>query len=320
MTRRTRTRLMKITVIVAFAAFAAILIALSSAAAQSRFVERRAGDAYVFIDKYIASDRRDEFAAGLGSATGFLAEAGLADSLPERGPVAYFAADRHYGVVSANDPLVAKRLRGRPSSDFTLFRSIGTNFYANELVVRSVASQDGAYVFINLDDDWRGAALHAYAHAVGVANTPEAVRAALGVDQAASPEARAAFRFVDEVFALLSSDLQSLAAERGGLEAAWSAYPTESGRRYLDPSSELRAREAEILAATYDFPQRSTEFYAACNGFARWYLERHGKDALLRESRNFYEGSYERLEELFKDSGGLYAALEAWKGDASVPR
>lgn len=320
MTYETRTRLMKIAVVGAFAAFAAVLLALSSAGAQSRFVERRLGGAYIFIDKYIKADRRDAFAAGLGSAVGFLAEAGLAENLPERGPVAYFAADRHYGVISANDPLIAKRLKGRPSSDFTLFRAIGTNFYANELVVRSVASQDGAYVFINIDDGWRGAALHAYAHAVGVANAPEAVRAALGVDQSAEPEARAAFRFVDEVFALLASDLEALAAERGGLEEAWSAYPDASARRYLDPSSELKAREAEILSATYDFPQRSVEFYQACNGFARWYLGRYGREAVERESRRFYAGSYGSLEGLYEDSGGLYAALEAWKGDASVPR
>jgi len=318
--RVSKSRLMKIAVVSAFIAFAVLLAALGSARAQSRFVERRLGEAVVFIDRYIEPAARHAFSSGLAEALGFLVESGLADQAPRNGPVAFFAADRHYGVVSANDPLVARRLKGRPSSDFALFRSIGANFYANELVARSVASQDGAYVFVNVDEDWRASVIHAYAHAVAIANAPDFVRAAHGLDQRADPQARRAFRFVDEVFALLASDIEALRAARGGMAEAWKAYPEESPRRYAAPDSVLHAREAEVLAATYDYPQRTVDFYEACNGFAVWYLVRFGREALLEGSRLFYAGDYAGFDELFRKGGGLEASLMAWKGDASVPR
>ena len=297
------------------------VIILTSAPVQSRFIEKSQSGTPVFIDKYVPRVLRQEFTSDLGEATaGFLIDAGLLAVEPARGPVAYFAADRHYGVISADDPLVRKRLRGRPSSDFVLFRSIGANFYANELVTRSVAAQDGSYVFVNLDQHWRASVLHAYTHAIAAANAPAAISASFRLDQGYDPERRFAFRFVDETFALFASDLLELTATTGSLDAAWASFPAATRSRYAGQGSDVQERQAEILMATYDLPQKSAEFYLACNSFASWLLERYGREALASAAAAILAGDYVTLDDPFAEQGGLGAAVKAWKGDSSIPR
>ncbi len=321
MTIENKETIKKAAIVALGVAMIASLAILTSARVQSRFVELSSGGSLVFIDKYVDESLRNEFAAGIDYYTeGFMHAAGLLGEAPERGPVAFFAADRHYGVLSANDPLVKRRLKGRPSSDFVLFRSIGASFYANELVARSVASQDGAYVFVNIDDGWRASLLHAYAHSIAAANVPAALSPAFVLDQDFDPEFKFAYRFVDETFALLASDILELAESTGSVERAWSSFSASTARRYADPESDVAAREAEIIMATYDLPQKSAEFYAACNGFASWLLDSHGRDALSAAARTFFSGRYDSLDDPFSAFGGLAEALRGWKGDATIPR
>lgn len=321
MTTKGKDTIRKAAIVAVGVAMIASLAILTSARIQSRFVERSSGSSAVFIDKYVDASLRDEFAAGIDYYTvGFLKAAGLLGGAPERGPVAFFAADRHYGVISANDPLVKRRLKGRPSSDFVLFRSIGANFYANELVTRSLASQDGAYVFVNIDEDWRVSLLHAYAHSIATANAPASMAPAFVPDQDFDSELKFAYRFVDETFALLASDLLEVAESLGGVERAWSSFRESTARRYADPESDVVARETEIIMATYDLPQKSAEFYAACNGFAAWLLEAYGRDALCAAARLYFSGRYDSLDDPFMAFGGLSEAVAAWKGDATIPR
>lgn len=306
-------------------ALGAVLLAaiayIELASTQSRFVASKSGDAWVFVDKYIDKALRDDFLAGLDGATaGFLREAGLVGQADAGQPVAYFAADRHYGVVGASDGLVNAKLRGRPSSDFVLFRTISHNFYANELVTKSVTSEDGSYVFINLDGHWRAAALHAFAHSLAARRAPDFVGRAMSNSQDFDEKVRFEFRFVDEAIALLASDLMDLAAAAGGVEAAWAAYPGDTALRYGDRGSPVLAREAEIRMVTFDLPQKSAEFYADCNAFATFALGAYGRDAVKETARRFYSGDYESLDGLFSAMGGLKAALTAWKGDAAAPR
>jgi len=321
MSARTRETVKKTLIIAAGLFMLVAILVLTSAPVQSRFVEATFGETPVFIDKYVPRVLREEFAAGLGKATtGFLVDTELLSAEPVRGPIAYFAADRHYGVISANDPLVKKRLRGRPSSDFVLFRSISANFYANELVTRSVAAQDGSYVFINIDQHWRASVLHAYTHAIAAANAPAAIAAAFRLDQGYDPDLRFAFRFVDETFALLASDLLEQTATKGSLEAAWASFPAATRNRYAAQDSDVLERQAEVIMATYDLPQKSADFYAACNAFAAWMLERYGREALGSAARSFLAGDYATLDDPFSSMGGLGAAVTAWKGDSSIPR
>ena len=321
MTRRSKDTIRKAAIVAAGVAMIASLAILTSARIQSRFVESQSGSALVFIDKYVDEPLRAEFTAGIDSYTGgFLKAAGLLGEAPIRGPVAFFAADRHYGVISANDPLVKRRLSGRPSSDFVLFRSIGSNFYANELVARSIASQDGAYVFVNIDEGWRASLVHAYAHSIAAANAPAALSPAFVLDQDFDSEMKFSYRFADETFALLASDLLELAEDLGSVEQAWSSFSAATARRYADPESDVAAREAEIIMATYDLPQKSAEFYAACNGFASWLLDAYGRDALCAAARTFFSGRYDGLDDPFIAFGGLEKAVLEWNGDATIPR
>lgn len=321
MDKRTRETLKKALIVAAGLFMLTAILVLTSAPVQSRFVQAAFGGTPVFMDKYVSGELRREFASGLGEATtGFLMEAGLLSAQPGRGPIAYFAADRHYGVISANDPLVKKRLRGRPSSDFVLFRSIGANFYANELVARSVAAQDGSYVFVNIDRHWRASVLHAYAHAIAAANAPASISASFRLDQGYDPGLRFAFRFVDETFALFASDLLELSSTAGGLDAAWASFAGATRNRYAAQDSDVLERQAEVIMATYDLPQKSAEFYSACNSFAAWLLDRDGRESFGAAAASFFSGAYATLDDLFADLGGLEAAVKAWKGDSSIPR
>jgi hypothetical protein len=320
MNSKSRATLQKVMISVVAIIMTAALVYLTSATTQSRFVEGSDRGTPVFIDKYVAPTLRDDFDTNLDAATyGFLVDAGLLSVRPSSGPVAYFAADRHYGVISANDPLVRRRLRGRPSSDFTLFRSISINFYANELVSKSVAAQDGSYVFVNIDEHWRASVLHAYVHAIAAANAPASMGPAFSADASFDPELKFAFRFVDETFALLSSDLFDLSTSIG-IDKAWSGFGAGTSSRYVSPASDVLEREAEIVMATYDMPQKTVEFYAACNAYAASLIEKNGKDAVCQVARRFLTGSYASLDDLFSAMGGLSIAIETWKGDATIPR
>lgn len=320
MNRKTKETAQKVAISIAGMLMIAALVYLTSASTQSRFVEYSDRGTPVFVDKYVEPRLRDQFAADLDAATfGFLAEAGMLAKRPLNGPVGYFAADRHYGVISANDPLVKRRLRGRPSSDFALFRSISINFYANELVSKSVAAQDGSYVFVNLDQHWRASVLHAYTHAIAAANAPESMRPAFSADATFDPQLKFAFRFVDETFALLASDLFDLST-RTGLDLAWANFGTGTASRYVSPTSDVLEREQEIVMATYDMPQKTVEFYAACNAYAASLLKRYGRDSICQVARRFLTGSYVSLDELFSAMGGLSATIVEWKGEATIPR
>jgi hypothetical protein len=320
MKRKIRETLKKLAILIVGIGMITAIVILTSARVQSRFVEYAYNGAPVFVDKYIPKKLAKDFALNMqGSTAGFLERAGLLTASPANGPVAYFAADRHYGVVSADDPLVKRRLQGRPSSDFALFRSISTNFYANELVSRSVAAQDGSYVFVNLDEHWRASLLHSYVHAISASNAPARLTAAFRLDQGFDPDLRFAFRFVDETFALFSSDLLELETASGSLETAWATFPEASASRYQDPASDVLVRELEIMKATYDMPQKTAEFYAACNSFASWLLKRYGQQIFCSIASNFLNGTYSNLEEAFAPAGGLSQAIISWKGDASVP-
>jgi hypothetical protein len=321
MSVRTRETVKKTLIVMAGLFMLIALVVLTSAPVQSRFVEKNLDGTPVFIDKYVPKTLRHEFAGDLGKATkGFLVESGLLAARPARGPIAYFAADRHYGVISANDSLVKKRLQGRPSSDFVLFRSIGTNFYANELVTRSVAAQDGSYVFVNIDQHWRASILHAYTHAIAAANAPASIAASFRLDQGYDPELRFAFRFVDETFALFASDLLELSATTGSLDAAWASFAAATRNRYAEQCSDVQERQAEIIMATFDLPQKSAEFYSACNSFAAWLLEQYGRESFGAAAASFFSGAYTTLDDLFVQQGGLEAAVKAWKGESSIPR
>ncbi|GAB1454720.1 hypothetical protein MASR2M48_00140 [Spirochaetota bacterium] len=297
------------------------IVMLASPGVQSRFIETRIDETPVFLDKYIGKNLRDDIVKDLDTATlGFLLKAGLIQTRPNKGPAAYFMAERHYGVISANDPLVKKRLRNRPSSDFTLFRSISTNFYANELVSSSVTAQDGSYVFVNADEQWHKSVLHAYTHAIAAVNAPASVAIIFSNDGSFDPDIRFAFRFIDEVFALLASDMYSLSVLNGGsIDKAWSDFATVSTRHYTDPDSDILKREAEIIMATYDMPQKSAEFYSSCNAFTVWILKTYGRQTLCTLSASFLSGNYESLNQLFSVAGGFHSALEAWQGNASIP-
>jgi len=320
MNQKTRETIKKLTIILIGTGMVSSIIILTSAKVQSRFVEYAYAGAPVFVDKYIEKELAREFASQMDDyAAGFLIMNGLMKNDPAAGPVAYFAADRHYGVVSADDPLVKKRLQGRPSSDFALFRSISTNFYANELVSRSVAAQDGSYVFVNLDEHWRASLLHSYVHAISACNAPARLTAAFKLDQGFDPDLRFAFRFVDETFALFSSDLLELETASGSLETAWATFAEATSGRYQDPASDVLEREEEIIKATYDMPQKTAEFYAACNSFASWLLKQHGQKIFCSIASNFLAGRYNSLEEVFAPVGGLSQAIISWKGDASMP-
>jgi len=321
MKTRTKDTIKKAAIVATGIAMIGAVAVLTSARVQSRFVEFEHEGSPVFVDKYVPETLREEFTSGIGAATeGFLINAGLLAERPAIGPVAWFAADRHYGVVGANDPLVRRRLSGRPSSDFVLFRSISTNFYANELVSKSVASPDGSYIFVNIDAHWRASLLHAYVHALAAANASDSVKAAFRLDQGFDPELTFAFRFVDETIALFSSDLLELAKAPGSIDAAWSSFPSSTKGRYADPLSDVYERETEIIMATYDMPQKTAEFYGACNSFASWLLEKRGREEFGAIARAFLSGGYESIDEPFASLGGLDAAVAAWKGNASVPR
>lgn len=297
------------------------IVMLASPWVQSRFVEASIDNAPIFIDKYVDKNLRAHIVQDIGKATqGFLLEAGLLEAKPVKGPVAYFITDRHYGVISAHDPLVKMRIQNRPSSDFILFRSISTNYYANEPVTKSVTAQDGSYVFINADDQWRGSVLHAYAHAIAATNAPASVALIFRNDGSFDPAVRFAFRFIDETFALLASDMYILSLRLGSnLEESWAAFPVATAHRYTDPDSDILKRESEILIATYDMPQKSAEFYSSCNAFAAWMLQTYGRQMLCTTSAAFFTGNYETLDQLFGSMGGFNTALEAWKGNTTVP-
>ena len=322
MDKRVRDTIRKAAILLTAAFMVGSIVYITSDVTQSRFRAFDAGGAVVFVDKYVPGDLRSEFLAERDEAIrGFLSEAGFAaaDILDE--PTAYFAADRHYGVVSANDPLVARKLRGRPSSDFVMFRTISQNFYANELVSSSVTSQDGQYVFINLDEGWRTSILHAYVHALAARHMPDAVRrSAFGNDASFDPELRFGFRFVDEVVALMASDLSALAGPDGSVEAAWMDFTRATSEKYGRPESSIRELEDEIIYMTFDLPQKTSEFYAACNGFAAFILARHGSETLATIASTFLSGEYATMDDVFAPIGGLAAALGAWKGDPGIPR
>jgi hypothetical protein len=106
----------------------------------------------------------------------------------------------------------------------------------------------------------------------------------------------------------------------GGVEAAWSSFESKTAARYADPDSDIARQEAEILMITYDLPQKSAEFYSACNAFASSLMRQYGREAIQAASRRLMSGDYRSLDDLFSAMGGLSAAITSWKGDPSVPR
>lgn len=349
MKRKTRQTLEKIAIVLAGSGLIATIAVLTSDVVQTRFMVRQAENTILFIDKYVGKDDAARFATGIDAATrGFMHGVGLpgrSDAVLE--PVAWFLADRHYGVLGAGDPVLRRLLADRPSSDFAVFRGIASNLYANELVVRSITSQDGAYAFVTMDDDWRYSAIHAYAHSLGARNAPAWVTRALGLDQHADPDVRAQFRFVDEVFALLSTDLMrtadnaSIVIDGAGQEPAaipevWNLLTELGAEASIAFLPGVRALESEILHATYSQPGKTADWYEACASFGYWLCSNgpgnpaetgpaaggtYGNPTgLAAAMMRFFTGTYVSFDDLFGAWGGLDSALEAWNMTGEIPQ
>lgn len=287
---------------------------------QSRFVYRAHGQSALFMDKYLPKERRRELEAGLGEATrGALRSVGI-ELEPGDEPRAFFAAFRHYAVLGAGDRLVAKRLRGVPSSDFSLFNTIGKSMFSNELVADTLSSRDGHYVFITAEGDWRRAALHGYLHAAAARNAPPRLRARMGSDAEFDAETWYAFRFVDEAAAMLLTDLPALAAERGGSAAALAAYPAWARDYYASPEAPMYERERLVRAMTFNDASKTAALFRSAVDFNAFIIGELGPDATLALASRFIRGEYLDLHELFDAFGGFGGAMTAWKGSPDAPR
>lgn len=287
---------------------------------QSRFVHRVHGPSSLFMDKYLPKERRSELRAGLGEATrGALRSVGI-ELEPGDEPRAFFAAFRHYAVLGAGDRLVAKRLRGVPSSDFGLFNTIGKSMFSNELIADTLSSRDGHYVFITADGDWRRAALHGYLHAAAARNAPPRLRAKMGTDADFDAETWYAFRFVDEAAAMLLTDLPALAADRAGTEAALAAYPAWARAYYSSPEAPMYERESLVRAMTFNDASKTAALFRSAADFNAFVIDELGPDATLALAGRFIRGEYLDLEELFDAFGGFAGAMTAWKGSPAAPR
>lgn len=294
------------------------IVYITSRGTQSAFRLYERGDSAVFIDKYLDEALRREILANIQEGPwSFAAELGID---PEAGVhlVAYFFTDRHYGVLSAGDRLVQRRLRDRPSSDFSLFRTISINLYANELVADSVASRDGSYVFVTANGRWKESLLHAGIHAMAARNMPASLAVLLKVDASFDAATWRDYRFVDETVALLVSDLYALTAETGNLDAAIAAFPKYGARRYALDAGPLLDKEIEIWYATFNPPSKTVEFYSEANAFGAFLLETLGRGGAFDLVKRFVMGNYVSFDALFSDLGGLAGALAA--AQARSPR
>lgn len=301
-------------------AFVGFLAYTSADETQSRFVYRAHGPSALFMDKYLPKERRQELEAGLGEATrGALRAVGIELEAGDE-PRAFFAAFRHYAVLGAGDRLVAKRLRGVPSSDFSLFNTIGKSMFSNELVADTLNSRDGHYVFITADGDWRRAALHGYLHAAAARNAPPRLRAKMGSDADFDAETWYAFRFVDEAAAMLLTDLPTLAAERGGTGAALAAYPAWAGSYYASPDAPIYERERLVRAMTFNDASKTAALFLSAVHFNAFVIGELGSDAALALASRFIRGEYLDLDELFDAFGGFGGAMRSWKGSPDAPR
>jgi hypothetical protein len=319
MKAKTKDRAMKLAVALFAASLFVTIAYYTSEYVQSSFYYAENGGNALFIDKYVERGRRAEFSAGIDSATkGALGRLGIAVR-SEDVPRAYIATNMHYGVVNAGDRLLKKMLEGVPSSDFHLFRNIGHNMAANELIADTLSSRDGNYIFLTIDGDWKRAALHGYAHALAAKNMPKGVSDYLSNNERFDAEIWYSFRFVDEAAAMLVTDLFRLSEESGGLEAALEAYPGRTAAFYRDPGSEMYEREQLVRLSTFNEAAKSSAFYLAANDFSSYLIARMGSGAVELLGR-FLNGDYRDLDELFAPFGGLAEALKAWKGLSAAPR
>lgn len=301
-------------------AFAGFLAYTSADETQSRFVYRAHGPSALFMDKYLPKERRRELEAGLAEATrGALRSVGIGLE-PGDEPRAFFAAFGHYAVLGAGDRLVAKRLRGVPSSDFSLFNTIGKSMFSNELVADTLSSRDGHYVFMTADGDWRRAALHGYLHAAAARNAPQRLRARMGTGADFDAETWYAFRFVDEAAALLLTDLPTLAAERGATDAALAAYPAWARDYYSSPEAPMYERERLVRAVTFNDASKTAALFRSAADFNAFVIGELGPDATLALASRFIRGEYLDLDELLDAFGGFGGAMTAWKGSPDAPR
>ncbi|MBU0935855.1 MAG: hypothetical protein KKC64_09565 [Spirochaetes bacterium] len=296
-----------------------LVIYLSSGFTQSRFIFKRHDSAMIFFDKYVDRSLRNTILDGKTEHTkNFMNNAGLLPIEKADEPYAYFIADRTYGVLSANDPLTKRYMKDAESPDFVMLRSIGSNFFANELVSTSLASSDGRYVFLTTSANWQESLLHAWVHAQAARKLPEDLAKRMRPDGNWDYSTAASWRFVDETIALFASDLYN-AASRSSLDMAWSKLAEFSQERYGSPESELRQREEILLSITFDYPQRSAAYYEAANDFGLFLADSLGREAFSRLSERFLCGEYNSLDDLFAQLGGFAAALTAWQGNPSLP-
>ncbi len=313
-------RLRKAMVLAVGAFMIGSIVYITARGTQSSFrLYERAGSA-VFVDKYVDAADRRRILEGLEAATSsFLGRLGI-DPSPGNGPVAYFFTDLHYGVLNAGDRLVRSRLDDRPSSDFTMFRTISRNFYANELVADSIPSREGTYVFVTVNGRWRESLLHAAVHAMAARNMPASLAAVLDADAAFSAPDWLAYRFVDETAALLVSDLYALAGDSGDLDAAVAGFAAAGETKYSLEEGAILDKEIEIWYATFNPPAKTTEYYRAANSFGAFLLGRLGRDGAFALVKRFLMGNYASLDEPFAAFGGLEGAMRAWKSDPGIPR
>lgn len=296
------------------------IVVITARATQSSFRLRSFGDSDVYLDKYLGTERAKVVMASIQRLTeGFYADMGI-DRAGSKHPGVYFFTDRHYGIISASDRLLSKRIGERNGSDLNMLRTVSFNLYANELAADSITSRDGNYVFVTVGQDWEKALVHAETHASAAGAMPESLRRVTSADANFDAEAWYAFRFVDEVVAVFASELYALSAKAGGPEAAAAAYRSSCAPIYDPETGLLAQKEYFIWMATYDPPSKSAEFFWAAFDFGAFLQDRLGYRAMAELTGRFMRGDYQSLDELFAAVGGLPDALKAWSGSQAVPR
>ncbi|HAP44610.1 MAG: hypothetical protein A2087_08375 [Spirochaetes bacterium GWD1_61_31] len=320
MNRIQKMALAKIASLASAIALTIIIIHQSSIYTHSRFVVKETDASLIFFDKYIDRGLRNTILRDHQAATaGFMTEAGFLPTGAASEPVAYFMADQTYGVLRVDDRLVRRRLTDAIGPDFLLLGLVGASAFPNELVVNSLASKDGRYVFLLPGDNWQESLLHAWVHAMAARNLPRAVASKLNPDSHWDYRTVQAWRFADESLTLFVSDLYATAEATGSLETAWREIAAFTLPDYADPATDLRSREKIKMLLTRDYPERSAAHYQAAHGFAMHLLERWGRETMTTLVGRFLDGRYADLDELFDFAGGLDAAMIAWQDSSDMP-
>lgn len=269
-------------------------------AVRSRFAVDDIGDTIVFFDKYLPRERRDLFLkryeSDLGTIAGTL---DIAIDRVARREAVIFATKSDYGVLSSGDPLVVRRLKGRPSGDFRFFSEMAKEFFANEAAADSCVSDDGYYIFINLDRDWEPSLVHATVHSLATRSMPRGV-ANVAKPSGSEYDARMAGvrRFTEESVALFMGDLMSAYGGRvDGSTFDLADFRSKTDRFYA-PDGPIRTREEVRAAVTATTVERSYEYFLACRDFSLDLVGRYGFDRFKVYARKVVMGEYRTLADL----------------------